>query len=296
MRRSVSSPGGGSGPCSAPASAASRSGPTRVRTPPCGSSSNESVTGFAGSPSASSRSTASWRSSSSSKPRSSRSAMPPSTIRTTGSQARPTGVLSCIRSACIDRFLQLFGLLRGLGRGLDRPPSNHGAASHEAGGLPGSGAVDRLVEQDPRAVVLAGHDRCALVLAGCERHLDPARDGRRAVAELHVVDERGAAVKDHGRELEAIDGEGRARPDGHGVRAGVLRGDVERLAGGNAEAAALTDREAVVSVVAPDLAPGAVEDGAWTARVEALGEPRPVELQEQLGSEPREEAEVLALP
>src|SRR6266480_3525102 len=51
MRGSVSSPGPGGGPWSAMASAVSRSGPTRVRTPPS-SSSNESVTGSSGSPSA----------------------------------------------------------------------------------------------------------------------------------------------------------------------------------------------------------------------------------------------------
>src|SRR6266480_146 len=46
----------------------------------------------------SSRSTASWRSSSWSKPRSSRSAMPPSTMRMTASQAGPTGAVSSMRS------------------------------------------------------------------------------------------------------------------------------------------------------------------------------------------------------
>src|SRR4051812_10461870 len=270
MRGSVSTPGGGSGPGSAPASAASRSGPMRVRTP-FSWISNDSVTGFCGSPSASSRSTASWRSSSWSNPRSSRSAMPPSTMRMTASQAWPTGAVNSMRS-------DGNWLLLRCGLGSNRRGADHLVAAHEAGHLAGRDALDRLGERQRQAPVTTG--------PGILLHARP--DRARAVAELHGVDLGGRTVQGRARHLDARDVEGAARADDHASAPRVLADHVERLAGGDAEAAALPDGEQVLALVRAEPAPVEVHD---LARLRAAAVAR-----EEVGAaRAREEAQVLAL-
>src|SRR3954454_3452670 len=272
MRGSVSSPGPGGGPCRATARAVSRSGPMRVRTP-FSSSSNERVTGSSGSPSASSRSTASWRSSSSSKPRSSRSAMPPRTIRITGSQSRPTGVISSIMSADIRELpLGRRRWRRPRARRCDRRKSNHGVAAHEAGRLPGRDAVRRLVELERERAVAAG-GRVAL---------HGAPDGSRAVAQLHAVDLARIAQK-HASGDGHTGGRERAFRADH-YAAVVLAEHVERLGPGHADALALADREAVLARVSAEGATLLVDDVSGGAAREEVIEARA-----------GEEAEVLAL-
>src|SRR5881275_2685745 len=284
MRGRVSSPGGGSGPWRASASAVSRSGPTRARTPP-GLTSNESVTGFWGSPSASSRSTASWRSSSWSKPRSRRSAMPPRTIRMTASQAGQIGVVSSIRSATGKD-----GLPSGLpvksavgGRRVRRWPDGGEAdprlPAHQAGELAGRHAVDGLRELEHEPPVSAC--MCAPI--------DAASDGRGAVAKLHAVDLPPRPVQRGAGDLHPDRGERRAGPHHHRLRAGVLADHVERRRAGYAETAPLADREQVLAaVVAHDPAPE-VDDRP------PVGMKLSVAPQEARTVGPGEEAEVLAL-
>src|SRR4051794_24671881 len=236
MRGSVSSPGPGGGPCSAPARAASLSGPTRVRTPRS-SSSNDSVTGSSGSPSASSRSTASCRSSSSSKPRSRRSAMPPSTMRITASQSRPMGVVSSILSAGMKKLsLRGRGLDPAGGRG-DRGESNHALAAHEARRLPGSDAERRLVELDREGTVASARQVAR----------DAAADRRRAVAQLHAIDLARIAVK-HGPGDGHLARRERLPWADHDLLQ-FLADHVERLLGGEPYSSALADREVVLAVV-----------------------------------------------
>src|SRR3954452_169884 len=275
MRGSVSSPGPGGGPWSAPASAASRSGPIRVRTPRS-SNSNESVTGSSGSPSASRRSTASWRSSSSSKPRSRRSAMPPSTIRITASQSRPTGVVSSILSAGMKKLsLRRRGRCAAGVRG-DRRTSNHAVAAHEARRLPRSNAQRRLVELE----------RERTVAPGTRDGGDAAADRPRAVAQLHAVDLAAIAVKHGSRDGHLLGGERAARADDHA--ASLLADDVQRLFGGHPEPAALADGEAVLPVVAADAIAGEVDDLAARRRAAVAAD-------EVLRARAGQEAEVLAL-
>src|SRR3954452_18320878 len=100
IRLSVSSPGAASPSRRASAIARSWSGPTRVRTLPSPTS-KRSCTLSCAPASASSRSTASCRSSISSKPKSMRSAIPPMIRRITGWKSPPRGACSSIRSRCI---------------------------------------------------------------------------------------------------------------------------------------------------------------------------------------------------
>src|SRR5205823_1214833 len=79
------------------------------------------------------------------KPRSSRSAIPPSTSRKTGSQPRSIGVSSAIRSCGMRDLL--------LG---DEAVPDDAVARHQAGDLSGSGGAERLVEHDADSPISAG--------------------------------------------------------------------------------------------------------------------------------------------
>src|SRR4051794_19660253 len=275
MRGSVSSPGPGGGPWSAPASAVSRSGPMRVRTPRS-SSSNESVTGSSGSPSASSRSTGCWRSSSSSKPRSRRSAMPPRTIRITASQSRPTGVVSSILSAGMKKLSLRRRGGRAAGARGDRCRSNHAIAAHEARRLPRGDAERRLVELDRERAVAAGR-RVPGHAAG---------DRLRAVAQLHAVDLAAIAVEDGPCDGHLAGGQRPLRPYDHA--ASLLAHDVQGLARGDLQALALADGEALLPVVRAHAVARQVDDLTRPGRATVATDEVP-------RAGPAQEAQVLAL-
>ena len=194
MRRRVSSPGPGGGALQRVGHRAApegrRSGCARRARR---SSKRQRHRGPAGRASASSRSTASWRSSSSSKPSWRRSAIPPSTSRITGSQARPTGVASRRSVDPVSRGGRL-----STSAMVPHPTTR--VAAHEAGGLPGRHARGRSSAEPERR----------------RRHAAPAaRHRRRAVAQLHPVHALGRAVQADVAQLHAARGERAARADGH---------------------------------------------------------------------------------
>ena len=118
---------------------------------------------------------------------------------------------------------------------------------------------------------------------------DGGRQGARVVAQADRVDAGAVAVEDGVADPHAAGLELGPGPDRDRVGAGVGGDHVERLGGGDADAAALADGEVVVAAVAADRAAGAVEHGAV-----AVGEAA-VAAQEAALALTGEEAEVLAL-
>ena len=128
-----------------------------------------------------------------------------------------------------------------------------------------SGAVAGLGELERKRAVAARRRRAG----------DPAGDGPRAVAELDGVDLGARAVQDGAAHGHRAPRERGARADRDRVGARVGGEDVERLAGRDAEPAALPDRVEVVAAVAAELAPGRVEDRAGAlAHAAVAGEER----------------------
>src|SRR4051794_37900388 len=131
-------------------------------------------------------------SSRSSKPRSRRSATPPSTRRNTGSQPRSIGVSSAIRSGRISDLLT----------GYESVPDD-AVAGHEAGHLSGCGGHEGLVQHDLNSGVSASGQWVRQV----------ARNGFGPVAQLDAVDSLGFAMEMNCIDKEAFDGECFAGPD-----------------------------------------------------------------------------------
>src|SRR5690606_21987228 len=110
---------------------------------------------------------------------------------------------------------------------------------------PAGGGVARHIGQEPGP----GIDRAAVVAV--------AGQAGRPVGEPGRVDEPVALAH-----LAPGHGEALARADRAGVGGGVLADDVDRMAEGEGEAAALPDGEAVLAPVLPHCFAGLVEDAA----------------------------------
>src|SRR5436305_11414864 len=109
----------------------------------------------------------------------------------------------------------------------------HRVAAHEAGDLARRNPMDRLRELDHEPPVPPGG----------RRPLDPRRDRRGPVSQLHAVDLAAGAVEVGAADLYTRARERAAGTDHYPALLGVLPDHVERLARGEAEAPALPHRE-----------------------------------------------------
>ena len=146
-------------------------------------------------------------------------------------------------------------------------PDDAGAVVHHHG-LARSDPLGRVEQVDGHGVLVGGHDRPVLLAVGTQLH---------GALQRHPGRGSGAAPAWPDR-LEALDGQRRARTDGH--RAGD-RLDVEHVAGASvrsgradAEALALADRVAPAALVLAEHVAAGVDDGSTTVDVaQLLGEP-----------------------
>ena len=150
-------------------------------------------------------------------------------------------------------------------------------AIHQARGLSGGHPVCRLVETQLQLGVVAR--------AGLNR----ARDRPRPVAELHSIHAGPVTSKHRVAHPNGPDGQLVPLADDDPIGRRVGGQHVERLPGGDPEAAALADRELVMAAMAPDGASRAVHDLPGS-----LTQPG-VASEERALALAREEAEVLAL-
>src|ERR1039457_1027651 len=171
-------------------------------------------------------------------------------------------------------------LMRLARRAGDRAPAQHQLAVHQAGELPGRGTVGRILELKRQRAMFPG--------ARTADQLGAQRLG--AVAQLHAIHAGAAAMQVGAPDRDALGPQIRARAHQDLPGPGVLVEHVQRVAPAvEPDPAALADGEAVLTEVAAEHVPVAVDERAGAVAQAAVAR------QEARAVGPGQEAQVLGV-